>query len=391
MANYASGVNPILLKWAREKAGYSVEDVARSFKKRVEDVLSWESGEDLPTYNQLETLAYSLYKRPIAIFFFPGPPEELDPRQSFRTLPDFEVEKFLPDTRNAIREAMAMQLALHELNDGKNPSERKILKDLQISARSGITRKAIEVREYLRIPLETQCQWSDADTALKNWREVVQDNGVFVFKRSFKQEDFCGFCLVDPTFPVIYLNNSTSKSRQIFTLFHELAHLLLNSNGITTEDDRYIESLTGDSRNIEVFCNRFTAEFLVPSHDLERRLITNDNPDRLAEKLANRYKVSREVILRKLLDKQIVDSDYYYTKVSEWNAEYKKTRQKKKRAGGDYYATQATYLGGKFLGLAFGKYYEGQYSLEQLAGYLNVKAKSVAGLEQFVLGSASIQ
>ncbi len=72
----------------------------------------------------------------------------------------------------------------------------------------------------------------ESDTiALKQWRQAVEDCGVFVFKAAFKQKDISGFCLMDESLPVIYLNNSTTKTRQIFSLLHELAHLLLSING----------------------------------------------------------------------------------------------------------------------------------------------------------------
>src|SRR5450759_4465939 len=125
MSNFASGVNPTILKWAREKAGYSLEDIARSFGKEVQEIHQWEIGEATPTYSQLEKISYSLYKRPIALFFFPEPPGEPDPNQSFRTIPDFEIRNLTPDTRRIIREAYARQMTLGEINEGGNPSDRK--------------------------------------------------------------------------------------------------------------------------------------------------------------------------------------------------------------------------------------------------------------------------
>jgi Zn-dependent peptidase ImmA (M78 family) len=240
------------------------------------------------------------------------------------------------------------------------------------------------VREYLGVQLRTQFAWKTVHDALENWRDVIQDGGVFVFKRAFKQSDVFGFCLFDDEFPVIYLNNSTAKTRQVFSLFHELAHLLLSTSGVTKQSDRYIDFLVGSNREIEVFCNRLTAEYLVPSEDFDLRLDLSVPVERLVEDLAEKYKVSREVILRKLLDRQLIDQSYYESKVTEWLEEYQKWRDRR-GPGGDYYATQATYLGDKFLNLAFARYYEGHCSLEQLADYLNLKVRNVDGLEQFIL------
>ena len=43
-------------------------------KKKVSDIDAWERGEASPTYIQLEDLAYEIYRRPIALFFFPNVP-----------------------------------------------------------------------------------------------------------------------------------------------------------------------------------------------------------------------------------------------------------------------------------------------------------------------------
>ena len=75
MAEHINGINPDILKWARERSGYTVDTIANAVNKDVSIVNDWESGERALTYVQLETLA-DKYKRPIAIFFFPDPPEE---------------------------------------------------------------------------------------------------------------------------------------------------------------------------------------------------------------------------------------------------------------------------------------------------------------------------
>ena len=87
MPKTLTGINPDVLRWARERSGLSVADVARKFSKSLDAISGWEAGETSPTYVQLEKLAYQVYKRPVAIFFFPKPPEEPDKISEFRTLP----------------------------------------------------------------------------------------------------------------------------------------------------------------------------------------------------------------------------------------------------------------------------------------------------------------
>ena len=390
MANYAWGVNPAILRWARERTGYSLQDIAARFGKGVEEVAQWEEGVAVPTYNQLERLAYTYYKRPIALFFFPEPPEEPEPEESFRTLPDFEIRDLEPDTRLAIREAQAMQISLNELTNGTNPSERMIFREVRVRPGRQAALAAKDARLYLGVSLEVQFEWSGTVEALKKWRQVVQDHGIFVFKRHLDQADVSGFSVANDEFPVIYLNNSTAKTRQTFSLFHELAHILLDTSGVTKVDDRYIDTLTGWKRQIEVFCNRFAAEFLVPSDDLDSRLraLEAEPVERVVERLSDVYHVSREVILRNLLDRGVVDQEYYQAKAAQWLREFEEARRAR-RGGGYYYATQATYLGDKYLSLAFSSYYSGECNLEELAGHLGMKAKNVAELERYVLSRGS--
>lgn len=387
MADSVIGIQPAVLRWAREAQGYSVDDVATHLKRDAADIIAWEEGKDAPTYAQLERLAYQLYKRPLAVFFLPVPPSEADPKKEFRTLPDFELEKLAADTRYQIRWAQALQLSLKELNDGVNPSEQKIFRDLQFTASHAVADQAAAVREYLNVPLSAQRAWTSDEEALKAWREAVQDAGVFVFKHSFKQKAISGFCLIDTEFPLIYLNNSNVKTRQVFSLLHELAHVLLHQNSISTLDQSTLRFLSRAQLRLEQFCNAFAAEVLVPSSDFNAvlRRTRNATDDTTVGDLARRYRVSREVILRRLLDRRLISQDHYEAKSREWIAE---AASGGKGGGGNYYATQATYLGEKYLQLVFSKHYQGKLSLEQVADYLGVKTKSVAGLEELALRKA---
>ncbi|MGH9834443.1 MAG: ImmA/IrrE family metallo-endopeptidase [Blastocatellia bacterium] len=383
MSGKVVGIEPAILKWARESQGYSIEDVALHLKRDRAEIVAWETGDAAPTYAQLENLAYKLYKRPLAVFFLPRPPAEPSLKQKFRTLPEFEMDNLAADTRYKLRLAQALQLSLRELNEGYNPSERKIFRDVSLTVSTALREQAAQVRGYLGISIQTQTAWQSNEEALKAWRNAVEEAGVYVFKHAFKQQAISGFCLLDAEFPVIFINNSTSKTRQVFSLFHELGHLLLHVNGISKFDPSYIDDLPQNEKRIEQRCNAFAAELLMPSVDFDRQIQAVARvTDEAIRNLASRYRVSREVVLRRLLEKRLVAKKFYQAKVKEWAAE---SERKKVESSGNYYATQAAYLGERYLQLVFSKYYQGKLSLEQVADYLGVKTKSVAGLENLAL------
>jgi Zn-dependent peptidase ImmA (M78 family) len=275
-----------------------------------------------------------------------------------------------------------MQLALYELNDGRNPADSVIFRDITASL-SFPDETAARVRDNLGVSIDVQqTTWRTVDDALRGWRDAIEDRGVFVFKNSFKQREVSGFCLHDPEFPIIYVNNSTPATRQVFTILHELGHLLAGSSGITKSDDHFIARLSGRAREIELFCNRFAAEVLLPAALLPRIPRGAAVDEMRVADIAAQFKVSREVVLRRYRDQDAVTRTAYEELVLRWRA------QDEARAGGgggNYYATQGAYFGQRFLKLAFGRYYQGTITVERLADMLDVRPANVLGLEPYMV------
>jgi len=375
-------VNPSVLRWARETAGVPLEDVVRKLsRKRIteETVAAWERGEGSPNYIQLEKLAYQIYKRPLALFFFPEPPTEETPEQAFRTLPEQEIELISPRMLYMLRQAKSMQLNLVELCEGNNPSQSQIVRELKFDPGIPISDMVIAVRKYLNVELNEQFKWNSVDEAFKSWRKAFEECGIFVFKEAFKDDLFSGFCLYDERFPLVYVNNSKPDTRQVFTLFHELPHLLFGTGGVDKPLEDYIHFLQGDNKRIEVLCNSFAGAFLVPDDDFDQRIKTVAVSDNTICELASLYCVSREVILRKFYDRRLVSQQFYEHKVEEW-----KTDKVKSGAGGDYYRTKGVHLGESYIELVFSRLYQNRISIEQLADYLGVKVKFVPGMEELL-------
>jgi Zn-dependent peptidase ImmA (M78 family)/transcriptional regulator with XRE-family HTH domain len=369
-------MNGKILKWAREQGGISTAQLANRLGKDEATVLAWEANEDAPTLRQLEKVA-ALLKRPLAVFFFSQQPELPTPEKEFRSLPLPEEETEALDTNFALREAHARQLGILELTDGEGPAGDSFLfKTLTVLQPDAL-------RRTLGVPLTTQQSWANPEEAFNEWRARLESVGIIVFKRSFKQMSISGFCLPHETVPVIVVNNGTTWARQVFTLFHETCHLAHHHHGVTRADHGYLAELTHDERKVEATCNRFAADFLVPEREFAPDAVSFDGTENTIVKLARRFNVSREVILRRLLDLGRVSTDTYEEWSSRWNTNYF-ARKKPKSPGGNYYATTASYLGPTFLRLAFGAYHRGAVDLAGLADHLGVKARNLVKLEPFV-------
>jgi Zn-dependent peptidase ImmA (M78 family) len=365
-------VNGDVITWARERAGMSPEEAAQKFPK----IAAWEAGNALPSYPQLESMADE-FRIPIAVFFFPERPNVPRIEETFRTLPDTEFARLPRRVQFLLRKAKAFQLGLHELTQGRNPAERLITRDVEFTARMSAGAMAERVRDYLGILLEQQMAWRNVDEALKEWRQALYRVGIFVFKDAFREESFSGFSLYDDVFPIIYVNNSAAKTRQIFTLFHELGHLLFHTSGIDPLDDQYVQRLPDRQRHIEVLCNRFAAQFLVPEKAFEAAFAGQRPTEQTAELLAARFHVSREFIFRKFLDRDLITHEDYGRAARQWAA------QKQKGSGGDPYWSKLAYLGRDYVALAFNQYHQNRIDETQLGEYLDMKPKNVGTLEEY--------
>lgn len=385
MVTYAHAANPRVLRWARENAGRTLDEVAHAVGKAVDVVGQWETEAEerqVPTFGQLEDLA-GLYRLPIAVFFFPEPPIQAFKKPEFRTLPKDDPALLVTDTRFAIREAIATQESLHLLTDGENPSTTPIVGHVVPQQRESVSSFCARVRSHLGISMDTQASWKNHEEGFRQWRKAVQSAGIFVFKRPFDDEDVSGFCIQDDDFPVVIVNSAMPPTRQTFTLFHELAHLLVGVNGVTKEDTSYVDRLPESAKKVEVLCNKVAAELLMPEADFDQHLGLYVSMDDAVEDLSKRYSVSREAVMRRLLDKRLIAQEAYERQRAQWILEAKLRKQEaSKKARGLYYPTQASRLGDAFLRVAFGAFRGGRCTLPELAGHLRMKAANVLKLEE---------
>ena len=138
---------------------------------------------------------------------------------------------------------------------------------------------------------------------------LVMVNGVVGNNTSRKLDpaEFRGFASHDKYAPMVFVNGSDSLGAQVFTLAHEIAHLMLGESALSDSD-----SVATVSHPSEVWCNAVAARCLVPSDGLAASL-RGGSPLAQVTDLAMEYMVSRQVILRRLLDLGAINISEYRT------------------------------------------------------------------------------
>ena len=304
MSKSSAHINPEMLIWSRKTVKLSVSLAAQKIGVTPDKLESWEQGETFPTVKQLYKVA-NVYKRPFALFYFPVPPKHFKPLKDFRK---FHHEYILTENEEYIlqKELLLFQqkrqiaLELYEQLDTE-PPEFKLKGTLNQSPEQ----LAEKIIEYLDVNHNEVADIKPGYDALNYWKKLLESKGILVFQTSgVPLHIMRGACVAKEVLPVIIINSNDTQNGRIFSLFHELVHIVLREDGIS--NFRYSDRKLYDQ--VEVHCNQTAAEVLVPSNSLLESLVvrSHNSPnvqwtaDEL-RKLSDRFCVSREVILRRLL------------------------------------------------------------------------------------------
>ena len=336
-------IEPNLLRWARERAGKSEEDLVTRFKKLSE----WESGATQPTLKQVEAFARTVHV-PIGYLFLSEPPDEPVPIPDFRTFAGQAISRPSPNLLDTIYTCQDRQGWYREFARVDGQPERTFVGSATIETQAEVV--AGEMQDILGFDLSARRNCSTWTDALRLFIRHADDAGVLLMvsgvvasnnRRRLDPTEFRGFCLSDPLAPLIFVNGADTKAAQIFTLAHELAHIWL---GDTALSNAGVETL--DGRSEEIWCNAVAAEFLVPLNALSSNLRAGETlPDTLP-RLARTFKVSTLVVLRRLFDVGRLDRATFDT---AWREEVKRLRAFERRSGGgDFYRTTSARVSRRF-------------------------------------------
>ena len=335
-------VRPELLRWARERAGFSLEALAR----RIPQLPAWEQGEAQPTLKQMEKFAKATYA-PVGYLFLAEPPVESVPIPDFRTLASIRVNRPSPDLLDTVyicqqRQEWYRDFARSE-GEGRLPfvGSSALTGDIGETAARMRTALGFSIEKRRHIPT-----WTDA---LRRFIEQADLLGVLVMvsgvvgsnnRRKLDPREFRGFALSDDLAPLVFINGADTRAAQMFTLAHELAHIWLGQSALSD-----IDPASAPSHGVEIWCNQVAAEFLVPLEDLRTEYRRRDGLQEECGRLARFFKVSTLVILRRLRDAGVMSPDDMW---QAYHEEVARLQAIPRASGGDFYLTQAARVSKRF-------------------------------------------
>ena len=340
-------LQPAVLRWARERAGFKPDELAGKLNVKLERVEEWEHSGQI-SMAQVGRLSHFTHT-PEGFLYLEKPPEEALPITDFRTVGDKPLQRPSPDLLETVYDMQRRQAWMREEILADEVPPLAFVGAFTMSDQPETVADAI--RETLGLELEWAARESSWENALRILRDCIENVGVLVVingivgnntSRKLDPDEFRGFALVDEYAPLIFINNSDYKSAQMFTVAHELAHIFVGEDGVSNFED-----LLPVPNETEKFCNAVAAEFLIPSETLASYWSgISGNGDRY-HTVARRFKVSVIVAARRALDLELIDRPSFFTFYSQQQAEERR-RKEAGTTGGDFWNNQNVRIGRRF-------------------------------------------
>ena len=335
-------INPDLLRWSRERAGHTVQDLATLFPK----LDLWERGDKKPTLKQVEHFAKTVHV-PVGYLFLPEPPVEKVPIPDFRTTGNVHKTHLSPDLLDTIYICQQRQEWYRDYARSIGQQVRPFVGSATI--RNAIIPIADSIRRALGFDVDQRGDMSTWTEALRHFINQADELGILVMcnsvvfnntHRHLDPEEFRGFAMADALAPLVFINGADTKAAQMFTLAHELAHIWLGQSAISDAQ----AALFPDT-DIEKWCNQVAAELLVPLAIFKTEYDQSVDLSTEMTHLARRFKVSTLVILRRIYDSGgLTQAEFRQA----YDQELSRLHDVPRGSGGNFYLTQAARVSKRF-------------------------------------------
>lgn len=385
-------INPVLLRWARERASLSLDLASEKLKIKPEQLQSWEDGKAQPSFTQLMNIS-KVYTRPVTVFYLSEPPNDFMTLRDYRRLPGVIAPlNESPQLNIEIRKAYYRRQVALELIELLGEKYPKL--EYRIALSQNPEEIGEELRELLSISLEKQISWRDDYQAWNTWRKALENIGVLVFQASkIDVYEMRGFAISERPLPTVVVNKKDSPKGRIFSMMHELAHIFLGDSSVSGVDlNNY--TLAPEEKRAEVFCNHVAAAILLPKSafetdvELKKYDAADDWTDTSVQLLAKRFNISREAIWRRLLTLGKIANQVYLDKRSELNRQRQVERDEEEpsKIRLKHHIKVLSSIGTFYPELVLNSYYQEKITSSTVSEYLGLKLKHLPKVENVIFG-----
>ena len=382
-------ITPRLVRWARQRVQATHERIASKLRVDPRRVAAWEQGEERPTFKQAHDLADCL-SVPFGYLYLSSPPVEKTPLPDLRTLTGKRPKKLSPEFSDTLDDIIRKQEWYREYlkEEGRSHIDfigRFAVGD-DVKQVAGDIQRVLGLSDELRDEAST---WEDFFTALVRQCEL---KGILVFRNSvvgndnyrhLSEKEFRGFAIADDLAPIIFVNGQDSKTAQIFTLVHELAHLWIGQSGISNPNLRTRTSHPGN--DTERYCNRVAAEVLIPESDFLQSWKDDIATEENLRELSKAYKVSTSVVLRRAYELDVLGYGEFLRLLKIYEARWRRIRAKK-QDGGDFHNILLARNSSTLTKVLLEGTLEGRFSPRDAARLLGIRASTVEKIGEALVG-----
>lgn len=388
-------INPEILVWARETAGYEPSEAARRLRladgKAVtgeEKLAAYERGEKEPSRPLLLKMSKQ-YRRPLLTFYLDAPPVRAYRGEDFRTL-----HRVVDPSENGMVDAMVRRIKARQdvLREALvSEQDRKPLAFIgSYSLALDVFGLVNQIRTASGFDLVAYRSKHSQEAAFQYLRERIESLGIFSVlvgnlgshHTNLSAEIFRGFAIADPIAPFVVINSQDAKSAWPVTLLHEVAHLWLGQTGI---------SGSAAERDIEKFCDSVASELLLPEAEIvtafsATSLRSFDSAAELIGRFASERKVSSTLVAFRLMGRGVVSQDLFRKLKDDFYEKWKlhkesqKQKTKKNTSGPSYFVVKRMQNGRALMSASERLMRSGELSTTQAAIVLGVRALKVGSL-----------
>ena len=387
MARADANINKETLSFICSQIGVTVAYLSQRTGQTEERVNAWldTSNTDYPTINQAKGLAKVL-KVPFAGLYMNKnilPIKQLPALRNLRTLPyDIAMDD------SSLNLAVVELIRYHDFlvsSESDMKIEALPLSLPAIADNASVIEYAKTISVFFGIKLDDQFKLTSPRQFYLYVRQKIESKGIFVHCfTGVDVETVRGISIFNETAPIIGVNENDRYPAKTFSIIHELVHILKRQSTLCNE---MVSSFSSAAE--EVFCNAVAGEVLVPTDSLNAYLsakkITSITLDDV-ETMAGRFSISKEVVIRRLLDTRRFTQDEYDTFANEIRQNFVQQREAEKMARQEGRGqsipknvsreaidkTSPTICRILLMG-----YSDGYFSKQEVSGFLGIKEKHI--------------